>query len=201
MRERAMTRRTSITREDIMPMAAYGAIRADKRRELRKVKVARRVAVGPYATFFFESWETMWHQVHEMLFIERGGEEQIEGELAAYNPLVPNGAELVATVMFEIDDEARRRAVLARLGGVEETMALEVGGQRIRARAEQDVDRTTAAGKASSVQFVHFPFTAAQAALLRQPGARVVLGIDHPAYRHMAVLPEEVRAELAKDLD
>ncbi|MCB9948703.1 MAG: DUF3501 family protein [Rhodospirillaceae bacterium] len=190
-----------ITRTDIMPMEEYARIRADKRREMRPIKDRRRVAIGPDATFYFESYETMWHQVHEMLFIERGGEEQIADELSAYNPLIPKGGELVATVMFEIDNPDRRARVLGQLGGVEEMMTLEVGGDVITGVAEEDVDRTSAAGKASSVQFVHFPVTDAQKTAFKTPGTRVVLSITHPAYQHAAVIPEAVRAELAKDLD
>jgi len=191
---------TEIARGDIMDMDAYGKVRADKRRDLMPVKARRRVAVGPDATFYFESYDTMWLQVHEMLFIERGGEEQIDDELSAYNPLIPKGDELVATVMFEIDDPMRRKAVLGKLGGVEETMTMEIDGETIVAEAEQDVDRTTADGKASSVQFVHFKFTPDQAAKFRAPGKRVVLGITHPNYPHMTVMAQEVRAELARDL-
>src|SRR5690606_13913005 len=145
-REVAAMHKTEITRDDIMPLEAYLGIRREKRREVSGKKRNRRVAVGPYATFYFESYETMWFQVHEMLAIERGGEEQIADELEAYNPLVPKGRELVATVMFEIDDPVRRKAVLGKLGGVEETMTVTVDGEKIRARAEEDVDRTNAAG-------------------------------------------------------
>jgi hypothetical protein len=143
----------------------------------------------------------MWYQVHEMLFIEKGGEPQIPDELAAYNPLIPNGRELVATVMFEIDDPERRQALLAKLGGVEETALLEIDGDPVAGRPEEDVDRTSAAGKASSVQFIHFPLTAAQAAKLKRPNAQVMLGFRHPNYGHMTVLPETTRAALAEDLD
>lgn len=191
---------TEIVRGDIMDMDAYGKIRAEKRKGLMPVKARRRVAVGPDATFYFESYDTMWLQVHEMLFIERGGEEQIPDELSAYNPLIPQGDELVATVMFEIDDPQRRKIVLGKLGGVEETMTIEFDDETIVAEAEQDVDRTTADGKASSVQFVHFKFTADQAAKFQEPGAKVVLGITHPNYPHMTVISEQVRAELAGDL-
>lgn len=191
--------RTEITRSDIMPIADYEAIRKQKRAELVKVKKHRRVALGPHATFYFENYDTMWSQIHEMLYIERGGDAQIADELAAYNPLIPNGSDLVATVMFEIDDARQRKAVLSRLGGVEETMYLEVEGEKIRGEAEEDVDRTSADGKASSVQFVHFPFTPAQKGAFRRENARVILGIDHPEYGHMTVLPEAVRAQLAGD--
>src|SRR5512135_3338512 len=174
-----ITRKRAITRDDILPLAEYARLRAEKRRALRPIKDRRRLAVGPYATFYFECYETMWHQVHEMLFIEKGGEEQIADELAAYNPLIPQGSELVATVMFEIDDPGRRAAFLARLGGVEEMMTIELDGDVIRSVTEEDVERTSASGKASSVQFVHFALTPAQAAKFKTPGARAVVGITH----------------------
>jgi hypothetical protein len=192
--------KTEITRADIMDMDAYGKVRAERRRAVLPAKKLRRVPIGPYATFYFESYDTMWLQVHEMLFIERGGEDQIEDELSAYNPLIPKGNELVATVMFEIDDPVRRKTVLGKLGGVEETMTLDIGGDKVTGVPEADVDRTTADGKASSVQFVHFPLTDAQAAAFKAPGTRVVLAIEHPEYPHMSVLSDDARAELATDL-
>jgi len=190
-----------ITRDDILPMAEYGRIRDERRRQISAVKRTRRVHCGPDATFYFESHATMWQQIHEMLWIEKGGEAQIADELAAYNPLVPKGRELVATLMFEIDDEDRRRDTLARLGGVEETVSFRVDGEEVRGVPEADLDRSTAAGKASSVQFLHFPFSDGQVAKFRAPGARVELAIGHPAYGHIAVLPEETRAALADDFD
>jgi hypothetical protein len=190
-----------IRRDDIMDMAAYERIRVERRRELVQIKRQRRLEVGPECLFHFENYETMSAQIHEMLFIEKGGEAQIADELAAYNPLIPNGRELVATVMFEIDDPARRHTVLAKLGGIEETAVLRIGGETIKGRAEADVDRTNAAGKASSVQFIHFPFTDAQVAAFRQPGAEILVGFTHPHYGHMAVMPEGVRQALAKDFD
>lgn len=190
-----------VTREDILPLEVYAAERKDWRAKLAEVKRDRRVAVGPVATFYFENYQTMWYQIHEMLFIEKGGEAQVADELAAYNPLVPKGDELVATVMFEIDDPDRRQRFLAGLGGVEETAFLKVGGETVAGVPEADVDRTSAAGKASSVQFVHFPFTADQAAAFKAEGAEVVLGFSHPAYAHMTALPEPVRRALAADLD
>ena len=190
-----------ITPADIIPMAEYGRTRAERRRQLTALKRDRRVEVGPHATFYFESYDTMWHQVHEMLYIEKGGEAQIAGELEAYNPLVPNGRELVATLMFEIDNPDLRARFLGKLGGVEETVTLEFAGETVRGRPEEDVDRTSAEGKASSVQFIHFPFTAAQAVKFKTPGARVTLAFGHEAYAHMAVIPERVRAALAEDLD
>ena len=196
-----MTRKREITPDDIVPIDEYSRIRADKRRELLPVKKRRRLPVGPDATFYFESYETMWLQVHEMLFIEKGGDEQVPDELAAYNPLIPKGRELIATVMFEVDDPVRRKAFLGGLGGVEDHMTLDVAGDVVRGQAEADVDRTTADGKASSVQFVHFSLNERQADALKQPGTRVMVGIDHPNYGHLAVVPEESRAELSRDLD
>jgi len=196
-----MTAKHEITRDDIIPIEQYASERKERRRALVETKKHRRLEVGPVCTFYFENYETMWNQIHEMLFIEKGGEAQIEDELRAYNPLVPKGRELVATVMFEIDDPRRRETFLAKLGGIEETAFLRVGGETIVGQAEADVDRTTAAGKASSVQFIHFPFTDAQAAAFREAGAEVVAGFTHPQYGHMVVMPEAVRAALAEDFD
>ena len=189
-----MTTRHELTRADILPWAEYAKDRAEHRKRITALKRHRRVEVGPYVTFYFENFDTMWLQVQEMLHIEKGGEAQIADELAAYNPLIPKGNELVATFMIEIDDALRRARVLAQLGGVEETASIEVGGERVVGKAEQDQDRTTAEGKASSVQFVHFPFTDAQIAAFREPNTRVILGLSHPNYSHMAVLSEATRA-------
>lgn len=196
-----MAAKHDITRDDIMPMEAYVQVRKERRREITEVKRHRRLACGPDATFYFENFATMWHQIHEMLYIERGGEAQIADELRAYNPLVPKGRELVATVMFEIPDQERRHQVLSRLGGVEDMMTIGIDGETVRGVSEADLDRTTEAGKASSVQFVHFPFSDAQVARFRQPGARIIVGIEHPHYAHMAVMPEAMRQSLAADFD
>ncbi|MSP47979.1 MAG: DUF3501 family protein [Alphaproteobacteria bacterium] len=191
--------KNEVTRADVLPTADYAKVRKERRAEVVALKKNRRLEVGPFATFHFESFETMWLQIHEMLFIEKGGEEQIQGELDAYNPLIPKGGELVATVMFEIDDPLRRAGVLARLGGVEETAFIEVGGERVRGKAEEDQDRTSAEGKASSVQFVRFHFTPPQIARFRTPGTQVLVGFGHPEYGHLAVMPEPVREALSRD--
>jgi len=191
--------RFKITREDIMAIDDYAKIRGEKRKAIVEIKKHRRVPIGPHATFYFESYDTMWLQIHEMLYIEKGGEAQIADELAAYNPLIPKGRELVATLMFEIDDETLRKSVLGRLGGVEETVFLKFGDYEITAEAEEDVDRTTAAGKASSVQFLHFPFTDEEAEAFRKSEGDVMLGIKHENYPHMTLLPEQTKAALAGD--
>jgi Protein of unknown function (DUF3501) len=196
-----MSSKHRLSASDILPMEQYGRIRAESRRRIAAQKRNRRVAVGPHVTFYFESYDTMWLQVHEMVYIEKGGAEQVPGELEAYNPLIPNGRELVATFMVEIDDPVLRKSVLGQLGGIEETAFLILDGERIDGVAEQDTDRTTAEGKASSVQFVHFPFSAAQIERFRAPGTQVSLGFSHPRYGHIAMLPQEVRAELAGDFD
>jgi hypothetical protein len=190
---------TDITAADILPLAEFAKVRAEKRKEVVAHKRNRRMEIGPVATFYFESYLTMWWQIHEMLFIEKGGDEQVADEIAAYNPLVPKGRELVCTIMFEIDDEIRRRNFLSKLGGIEEKVFMRVGSDMVRGVSEADVDRTTADGKASSVQFIHFPFTDAQVATFRTPGTEIVLGFDHPAYGHMSIMPENVRAALAED--
>jgi hypothetical protein len=196
-----MTKGRKLTADDILPMAEYVRRRKEERRRVLDLKKRRRVEVGPVATFYFENRDTMWLQIQEMLYIEKGGPEQIPDELAAYNPLIPNGSELIATIMFEIDDPIRRKNFLARLGGVENTVFLEFADETVVAAPEQDVDRTTAEGKASSVQFVHFPFARGQIEKFRKAGTRVVLGFKHASYAHMAVMPEEVRAALAEDFD
>jgi hypothetical protein len=193
-----------ITRADILPLEQYAPKRAEMRKTVVALKKRRRIEVGPVATFYFECFATMLQQVQEMLFIEKGGDAQIADELSAYNPLIPNGAELVATVMFEIDDPVRRANFLGRLGGVEETAFIRLidakGGEvTIKGVPEADQDRTNEAGKASSVQFIHFPFTKDTAALFKRPNSQVILGFSHPEYSHMAVMSETVRAELAGD--
>jgi hypothetical protein len=201
MSDKSSRNKRRLTREDILPLADYAAIRKDQRRRIAEIKRHRRVEVGPFATFYFENYETMRHQVQEMLNIEQGGEAQIADELAAYNPLVPQGKELVATVMFEIDDPTRRAAVLARLGGVEHHMFLEIAGQPIRGEPDPTRENTSPEGKASSVQFLRFPFNEDQIARFKTSAAQVIAGFDHPNYGHMAVLPEPARAALAEDFD
>jgi hypothetical protein len=189
-----------ITRADIIPMTQYGKERAERRKALIPTKKLRRVEVGPHATFYFENYDTMWLQVHEMLYIERGGEEQIADELRAYNPLIPQKGELVSTLMFEIDDDVQRGRLLRQLTSIEETAFIDVGGEKLKAAFESDVERTAEDGKTSSVHFLRFRFNAAQAAKFRDPAASVLIGFTHPNYGHLAIVPAATRQELAKDL-
>ena len=190
-----------ITAADILPLPDYSKVRNERRRAITELKRQRRLEVGPFATFHFENYDTMLHQVQEMLFIEKGGAAQLPDELAAYNPLIPNGRELVATVMFEIEDPGRRARLLATLGGIEHTAFLRIAGETAGAQAEDDQERTRADGKASSVHFLHFPLAPAQIAAFRKPGTEIIVGFSHPNYGHMTALPEAARAALAADLD
>ena len=190
---------TEITRADIISMDEYAKIRNDRRRSMIEIKRNRRIAVGPDATFYFENYDTMWHQIHEMLYIEQGGEDQISDELVAYNALVPNGRELIATLMFEIDEPKRREKFLTGLGGVEETVIISLGDKAIRAEPEIDVDRTSADGKASSVQFLHFAFTQEDISMFSDIALPVVLAIEHEKYPHMSLISEATRSALKGD--
>lgn len=190
-----------LTRKDLMHVTAYGKVRQERRRAITALKKNRRLSVGPDATCYFESYETMWHQIHEMLFIEKGGEEQIEDELNAYAPLVPNGSELVMTLMFEIDDPDRRTALLSRLGGVENTVNITIGNEVIKGVPEEDIDRTTADGKASSIQFLHFPFSQQQIREFKDYNIKAMISIEHNQYGHIAIMPQSMRVALAADFD
>ncbi len=197
-----MSGKHEILPTDIMEMAAYGEIRAERRRETSLLKRARRLAVGPFATFYFENYDTMWIQIHEMLFVEKGGAEQIAGELEAYNPLIPKDKELIATLMFEIPDAERRARELARLGGVEDTIRLELDDHTIAAEPLQNnIERTTNAGKTSAVHFLRFSFTDADVEKFRDPSVRALISLNHSNYGHMAVIAEEVRSALSQDFD
>ena len=189
-----------ITRADLIDLNRYGKERAERRKALLPIKRLRRVEVGPHATFYFECYETMWQQIHEMLYVERGGEAQIEDELRAYNPLIPQKGELVATVMFEIADPDQRARILRQLTNIEETAFLDVGGERVKASFETDVDRTADDGKTSSVHFLRFGLSPAQVAKFRDAAVPVMLGFTHSNYGHIAMVQAETRAELAKDL-
>ena len=188
-----------ITAADILPEAQYNA----QRKELRDASIAakknRRMEVGPYATLYFENYDSMWLQVHEMLRIEKGGAEQLAGELEAYNPLIPQGDELIATFMIEIEDAVRRDRELRRLGHIEDSVFLKIGKDRVKATPTDYEDRTNADGKTSSVHWLRFKFTPAQIAAFRSGTEPVVIGMDHPNYGHMAVMPAVTRAALAKD--
>jgi hypothetical protein len=188
-----------VTPQDLLPDAEYAKVRKERRAALLPIKRQRRVELGPICTFMFESYETMLFQIQEMLLTERGGAAQVPDELAAYNPLIPQGQELVATVMFEIDEPLRREQTLARLGGVEEQFFLQIGAERVPGTPEGDIERTREDGKTAAVHFVHFKLSPAQIAVFRDPATTIMVGCDHDRYSHLAGLSPAARAELARD--
>ena len=192
-------KKKQIEKEDLIPADIYSKNRKQIRKDLVEFKKNRRIALGPYATFYFESFETMVAQVQEMLYIEKGGDEQLKDELIAYNPLVPNGKELVATLMFEIDNPLSRGAFLGKVGGIEEKIFMKINKEEVKAVPEADVDRTSAEGKASSVQFIHFKFSDDQINKFKIGNISIELGINHKEYSHSTKLTEDNVKSLSAD--
>ena len=190
-----------IEKEDLIVFEEYAKNRKKIRKDLVEFKKNRRVSIGPYATFYFESFETMLAQVQEMLHIEKGGDEQLKDELNAYNPLIPKGKELVATLMFEIDDPTLRVDFLGKVGGIEEKVYMQIAEEKIKAISETDVDRTSEEGKASSVQFVHFNFSDDQVKKFKDSNTEVIIAIDHSLYSHMVNLSKDTKNALMKDFN
>ena len=188
-----------IEKQDLLPSDVYVKSRKQIRKDLVEFKKDRRIALGPYATFYFESFETMVAQVQEMLHIEKGGDEQLKDELIAYNPLVPNGKELTATLMFEIDNPISRAAFLGKVGGIEEKIFIKINDEIVKAVPEEDVDRTSAEGKASSVQFIHFKLNDDQISKFKSDSTTIELGIDHKEYTHTTKLAENSVKSLCAD--
>ena len=190
-----------IQKSDLLAPDVYEKNRRQMRKELVEFKKDRRVPLGPYATFYFECYETMLAQVQEMLHIEKGGDEQLNDELTAYNPLIPNGKELVSTLMFEIDNPVIRATFLGKLGGVEENVFIKIDNDIIYGKPEIDVDRTSAEGKASSVQFIHFEFDQNQISKFKGNNVSIELGIDHKEYSHSTKLSESTIEALSSDFN
>ena len=188
-----------VTKADIIPLEQYSKSRKQLRKEIIEFKKIRRVALGPYATFYFECYETMLAQIQEMLYIEKGGNDQLKDELSAYNPLIPKGQELVAPLMFEIDNVLSRTEFLNKVGGIEKKIFIKINNEIINSTSEKDVDRTSSEGKTSSVHFIHFNFTNEQIIKFKDLGNEVILGIDHKLYNHMTKISEHTRKALIKD--
>ncbi|MEC8100483.1 MAG: DUF3501 family protein [Pseudomonadota bacterium] len=184
---------------DIYEREEYKSLRAQKRKQIVTRKKKRRIDVGPYVTLYFENKDTIIHQINEMVFIENGGNEQIIEEIEAYKSLVPNGKELIATVMVEIDSPLKRSEALSKMGGFEETFSFKIGDKLIEGKAELDVDRTTADGKASSVQFVHFNFSDEEIEMFRKQDSKIELSINHDTYSHSTTLQNDIKIELGND--
>jgi hypothetical protein len=191
-----------ITRESLLTLEAYARERDAFRSKVIAHKKARTVHLGEHLTLAFEDETTMRYQVQEMLRAERIFEEAgIRDELDAYNPLVPDGSNLKATMMIEYDDVEERRRALGRLKGIEDRVWLQVEGcARVFAIADEDLERETA-DKTSAVHFLRFELTQEMIAALKRE-AGLSIGVDHPAY-HAAItpLPGETRQALLADLD
>jgi len=190
-----------VTKTDLMSLEEYSKKRTSFRRKILEIKRNRRISVGPYATFYFENFETMLAQIQEMLYIEKGGEEQLKDELTAYNPLVPKGKEFVATLMFEIDNPITRGDFLSKIGGVEKKIFIQIQNEKINATAEQDTERTSEEGKASSVHFLHFIFSDDQIKKIKNLDNKVELCINHEFYNHKTTISSDIINVLSKDLD
>ena len=190
-----------IDESDVIDIDNYIIERDKIKKDISNIKKNRRVQVGPYSTFYFECYDTMIYQVQEMLYIERGGIEQMKDEIKAYNPLVPKGKELVATLMFEIDNEIRRKEFLSSIGGIENKIFLQVGDDIIYSRPEDDTERTNEDGKASSVHFVHFDFADDQILKFKDINFKIMLGFDHRNYKHLSELSPETKESLFDDFN
>ena len=190
-----------VEKQDLIPQDEYAKNRKKIRKDLVNFKKSRRLAIGPYATFYFENFDTMLAQIQEMIHIEKGGEEQLKDEINAYNPLIPKGKELVATLMFEIDNLTLRSNFLNKVGGIEEKIYIKISNEIIKAVPETDVDRTSEEGKASSVQFVHFNFSEQQIKKFKDPNCEVSVSIDHSLYNHSSKLSQLTKDALAKDFN
>ena len=189
-----------ITRESLMSLETYARERKVFREHVLAHKKSRSVHLGEHLTLLYEDETTIRYQIQEMLRIEKGGAAQVPDELAAYDPMVPKGSELTATLLFEVADPVKRDAFLRTIGGVEDHIALQVGGETIRARAEGDVERTRESdGKASAVHFVHFDFTPSAVAAWKSGEGQAMVVIDHPNYGHAALIGAEARAYLARE--
>ncbi|MFC4295311.1 DUF3501 family protein [Novosphingobium tardum] len=190
----------TITADDLMPLDEYETIRAEKKQEAILRKRLTRLSVGPHATVIFESWDSMWLQIQEMLRIEKGGAAQIADELAAYDPMVPKGSELTMTLLFEVEDPVRRDAFLRTIGGVEDRIFIQIGEVRVPARADGDVERTRASdGKTSAVHFLHFDFTPEQVRDWVEGKGQAMVVIDHPNYGHAAMVSAGTRDYLSRE--
>lgn len=191
----------TLTRDDLWSLEEYAGRRAEFRQQVLAHKKLRQVALGPHATLYFEDQLTMHYQVQEMLRVERIFEAaEIEEELEAYNPLIPNGSNWKATFMIEYGDVEERQRALANMGGIEETVWVQVGdGTKAYAIANEDMERTRDS-KAAAVHFMRFELSNQDLAELRQ-GAAVHMGLDHTSLANSITLEAAVREALCKDLE
>jgi hypothetical protein len=191
-----------LTRDDLYSLEQYSEIRDEFRNQVLSHKRNRRVELGTNAALYFEDRLTMQYQIQEMLRIERIFEAAgINGELEAYNPLIPDGPNWKATFMVEFSEVEERRAMLTQLIGIEDKVYVQVDGfERVYAIADEDLDRSDE-HKTSAVHFMRFELAAEQVEALKS-GAALAAGIDHENYRvEISPLAENVRQSLIGDLD
>jgi len=184
---------------EIIPNEEYGKHRKNRRKEMINFKKNRRLDIGPVVSLYFESRSTMLYQIQEMAFVEQISNKELQIELDSYNPLVPNGKELIATMMIEIDDPLRRKNFLSRLAGIEEKVKITIADSILFAEAEKDIDRTTADGKTSAVHFLHFKFTNELIEGFKNHKNLIQIGIEHDSYGHLTIVSDEIRKSLVEE--
>ena len=194
-----MSQNKPIIFSDILKREDYKIKRKSLREKMVLRKKNRRLDIGPYVTIYFENRDTILHQINEMVYIENGGKEQIKEEILAYKSLIPNGKELVATLMVEIDSPVKRADFLGKIGGFEETLELVVNNKVIKGSPESDVERTTEEGKASSVQFVHFNFDDLAIKEFNETNKAISISINHNSYKHSTIMDKKNINELGQD--
>jgi len=189
-----------ISRDSLLSLEAYARERNTFRAKVMEHKKLRTLHIGEHVTLQFEDELLIRYQIQEMLRIERIFEEEgIQGELDAYNPLLPDGGNWKATMFIEYPDADERRRMLERLKGIERGTWVQVeGAERIYAIADEDLERENEE-KTAAVHFVRFELPAAQRERLKR-GARLTIGVDHPEYRVSVEPPAEQRAALIVDL-
>ena len=187
------------SRDSLLTLEAYARQREQFRARVLAHKRHRTLHIGPHVTLIFEDELTVRYQIQEMLRIERTfDEEGIRAELEAYTPLIPDGTNLKATMMIEFEDPERRKVELERLKGIERRAYLQVGGTKIFAIADEDMERENEK-KTSAVHFLRFEFDSAALSALRA-GSPIAAGIDHPGYSaRIDALPPEVVTSLLRD--
>jgi len=195
-----MASNVKLTREDLWSLEDYAEQRDAFRTEVIDHKKHRQVRLGAHATLYFEDRMTMKYQIQEMLRVEKiFTRAEIEEELAAYNPLIPDGTNWKATFMIEYPDVEERRAALARMPGIEHKVWVQIGdGGKIYAIANEDLDRSTE-DKAAAVHFMRFELDSTSIAAAKG-GAPITMGIDHEALAYRVTVDSDTAVSLTRDL-
>ena len=189
-----------LTKKDLLSFEDYEKIRGQKKQEILEIKKARSLFIGPDARVIFESFETIWFQIQEMLRVEKGGEQQMEDEIEAYAPMLPQGKDLVVTVFFEISDATLRHEKLSLWGGIENHLYLSIDGEKIYGKNADDLERTNASGKTSAVHFLKFSFSDFQIAKFKQK-KNIILGFDFKLYFHTTMVLDSTIDRLIEDFN